>query len=60
MKIQLIILFTKKQMIKQHKIIVKPQTLDDYINKNNIKNIDILKIDTQSFNKEVIEGAQNF
>ena len=42
-----------------NKIIVKTQTLDDYINKNNIKNIDILKIDTQSFNKEVIEGAQN-
>lgn len=32
--------------------------LDDYIKDKNIDKINILKIDTQSFNKEVIEGAK--
>ena len=32
--------------------------LDDYIKDRNIDKIHILKIDTQSFNKEVIEGAK--
>ena len=37
---------------------VHTETLDEYIDKNNIQKIDILKIDTQAFNKEVIEGAK--
>ena len=59
MVIQQIIHFTKK---KDDKIIksstVHTETLDEYIDKNNIQKIDILKIDTQAFNKEVIEGAK--
>jgi len=34
-------------------------TLDDYANEKNLKNIDILKIDTQGFEDKVLLGAQN-
>jgi FkbM family methyltransferase len=34
-------------------------TLDDYVKKNNIENIDILKIDTQGYEDKVLQGAQN-
>lgn len=34
-------------------------TLDDYVNERNLKNIDILKIDTQGFEDKVLLGAQN-
>ncbi len=34
-------------------------TLDDYVNKKNITNIDILKIDTQGFEDKVLLGAKN-
>ena len=34
-------------------------TLDDYVNKKNLTNIDILKIDTQGFEDKVLVGAQN-
>ena len=34
-------------------------TLDDYVNEKNLKNIDILKIDTQGFEDKVLLGAQN-
>ena len=34
-------------------------TLDDYANLNGIKNIDILKIDTQGYDDKVIAGAKN-
>mgnify|MGYP006099241205 CR=1 FL=1 len=34
-------------------------TLDDYAKKNNIENIDILKIDTQGFEDKVLLGAKN-
>ena len=33
-------------------------TLDDYVNENDIKNIDILKFDTQGFEDKVLLGAQ--
>ena len=34
-------------------------TLDDYANEKNLKNIDILKIDTQGFEDKVLLGAQS-
>ena len=37
---------------------VHTTTLDSYIEEKKITKIDILKIDTQAFNKEVIEGAK--
>ena len=41
------------------KINSKIITLDDYAKKNNIENIDILKIDTQGFEDKVLLGAKN-
>ena len=35
-------------------------TLDDYVIKENISSIDILKIDTQGFEDKVLKGAQKF
>ncbi len=40
------------------KVNSKITTLDDYVNENNISNIDILKIDTQGFEDKVLLGAQ--
>jgi FkbM family methyltransferase len=34
-------------------------TLDDYCKNKNIENIDILKIDTQGYEDQVLQGAQN-
>lgn len=34
-------------------------TLDDYCGKNNINNIDILKIDTQGYEDKVLAGSEN-
>tara|TARA_A100001015_G_scaffold246870_1_gene283467 strand:+ start:80 stop:868 length:789 start_codon:yes stop_codon:yes gene_type:complete len=41
------------------KVNTKIITLDDYVKKNNIESIDILKIDTQGFEDKVLIGAQN-
>ena len=38
---------------------VKTDTLDNYCEKNNIDNIDVLKIDTEGSELEVLEGAKN-
>jgi FkbM family methyltransferase len=46
----------KKYQIK--KISVKTNTLDNYLKKNKIRSVDFLKIDTQAFNEEVIEGSK--
>jgi hypothetical protein len=35
------------------------ETIDDYLLKNNITHVDILKIDTQGTEDKVLEGAQN-
>jgi FkbM family methyltransferase len=47
----------KKYIVKEP--IVKMITLDSYINKNNIKKIDILKLDTQGYEDKIIKGCQN-
>ena len=44
---------SKDVKVERTKII----TLDEYIQENNIEKIDFLKIDTQSYNTKVIEGA---
>lgn len=41
----------------QKKIYVNQIRIDDYVNKNNIPKIDILKIDTQGYDIEVLKGA---
>ena len=41
------------------KVNTKIITLDDYVEKNNIQSIDILKIDTQGFEDKVLIGAKN-
>ena len=38
--------------------VVQVQTLDDFCLKNNIDNIDLLKIDVEGFEVEVLQGAQ--
>ena len=38
---------------------VNNETIDGYVERNNIKNIDFIKIDTEGYNEEVIEGARN-
>lgn len=52
------------QKIKNEKYTISKElkqiiTLDDYVNLNGIKNIDILKIDTQGYDDKVIAGAKN-
>ena len=37
---------------------VKIQTIDEYVSKNNIKNIDVLKLDTQGYEKNILDGAK--
>jgi FkbM family methyltransferase len=34
-------------------------TIDDYVKKNKIKTIDLMKIDTQGFEKNILEGSRN-
>jgi FkbM family methyltransferase len=34
-------------------------TLDEYCNENNLNNIDLLKIDTQGYEEEVLNGSKN-
>ena len=43
--------------ILNHQRTVKTIRLDDYMNNNNIKHVDLLKIDTQGFEPEVLDGA---
>ena len=42
-------------IVKKEKISI--ETLDDYIKKQNLKRIDLLKIDTQGYEDKVLEGA---
>ena len=41
----------------EKKIKAKVSTLDIYCKKNNINNIDLMKIDTQGYEPEVLDGA---
>ena len=41
------------------KVSTKIITLDDYVKKNNISNIDVLKIDVQGFESKIIEFGKN-
>lgn len=44
---------------RRENIIVDAMTLDRFIKKEKITNIDILKVDVEGFEKEVLEGAKN-
>ena len=49
---------TVDDLSKQEQIDVQVITIDEYVNKNNIKRINLLKIDTQGYEDEVLKGAQ--
>jgi FkbM family methyltransferase len=50
----------KKQKIINTEINIKTITLDDFIFKENIDTVDLLKIDVQGAESLVLEGGQNF
>ena len=47
----------KKKFLKEE-IKVEVQTLDEYVDRNNIEQIDVLKLDTQGYEKNILDGAQ--
>ena len=49
---------TVDNLSDQTQIDVQVITIDEYVNKNNIKRINLLKIDVQGFEDEVLKGAQ--
>ena len=49
---------TVDNLSDQTQIDVQVITIDEYVNKNNIKRINLLKIDTQGYENEVLKGAQ--
>jgi len=49
---------TVDNLSDQTQIDVQVITIDEYVNKNNIKKINLLKIDTQGYEDEVLKGAQ--
>ena len=48
----------KSDEIPKNKISVETITLDTYLMSKNINKVDILKIDTQSFNHQILEGSK--
>ena len=48
----------KKNEFLKDQVSVEIKKLDDYVDQNNIKRIDILKLDTQGYEKNVFEGAK--
>ena len=48
-----------KNKYTTEKVSTKIIALDDYVKKNNINNIDVLKIDTQGYEDKVLLGAKN-
>ena len=49
---------TVDNLSNQTQIDAQVITIDEYVNKNNIKRINLLKIDTQGYEDEVLKGAQ--
>ena len=49
---------TVDDLSNQKQIDVQVSTIDEYVNKNSIKKINLLKIDTQGYEDEVLKGAQ--
>lgn len=45
---------------EENKIILNIKTAKSYINENNIKNIDFLKIDTKGYELSILEGFGDF
>lgn len=52
--------FIDEHVIYEKKISVETQTLDNFVEANNINNADILKLDVQGGELLVFEGAKNF
>lgn len=50
---------TNPENFVEKQVIVNCSTLDNFCLENNIKNIDLLKIDTQGFEDKVLNGAKN-
>ena len=50
-------LSTISHLSTEGNILVQTETLDSFVNRNNIKSIDILKIDVETFEAHVLRGA---
>jgi len=59
-KNKLKILNIKNKDLFQHQIPIKLVTLDHFIEKNNISNIDLLKIDTEGYEFNVLKGLSKY
>ena len=51
-------LVIKKNKFLKSKLNTKVQTLDEYMTHNKIDKIDILKLDTQGYEKKILDGAK--
>ena len=60
LKKKLQILNIKNKDVFYHKIPIHISTLDLFIEKHNIKNIDLLKIDTEGFEFNILKGATKY
>ena len=60
LKKKLQILNIKNKDVFYHKIPIQISTIDLFIEKHNIKNIDLLKIDTEGFEFNILKGATKY
>ena len=60
LKRKLKILNIKDKDTFYHKLPIEVSTLDTFIEKKNIQNIDLLKIDTEGYEFNVLKGLQNY